>query len=449
MLLRECLDQTHQFATPEQWGVVQRSIPQDWIEQALAATGTATLRRRRLPLEQAVWLVLGIALLRDRSILGTAEALDLVLPTASDDATPARSISSSALSQARQRLGAQPLQWLFQHTAARWAHAQAGRQRWRGLSLYALDGVVWRTPDTADNRECFGGQRNHAEHQSPFPQVRMACLLDVRARLLVDASLDAYDTSEYTLAQQLWPQLPEDALVIVDKGFYSAGLLWPLWHRQRRHWLIPARAGLKGEVEQELGAGDVLLRMRVSPQARKKDAGLPPTWTVRAITRELDGKLRTVFTSLDDPQRWPADEVFALYHERWEIELAYGEMKTEMLRQSMTLRSQHSDGVKQELWATLLMYNLIRLEITRIAEEAQVEPQRISFITALRYIVDEWLWSALSRSPGAIPAKLKQMRADIRRFILPPRRSERRFPRAVRMIMTHYPVMKKMPLSVN
>lgn len=441
MLLRECLDQTHQFATPEQWGVVQRSIPQAWIDQALAATGTATLRRRRLPLEQAVWLVLGIALLRDRSILDTAEALDLALPGGSGD-TVRHSISSSALSQARQRLGAEPLQWLFQHTAARWAHGHASDQRWRGLSLYALDGVVWRTPDTPDNRECFGGQRNHAEHQSPFPQVRMACLLDVRARLLVDASLGAYETSEYTLAEQLWPQLPEDSLVIVDKGFYSAGLLWPLRQRQQRHWLIPARKGLKGEVEQEFAAGDLLLRMRVSPQARKKDASLPPTWTVRAITRELDGKSCTVLTSLDDPKRWPADEVFALYHERWEIELAYGEMKTEMLRQSMTLRSQHPQGVKQELWATLLMYNLIRLEMMRIAQEAKVEPLRISFITALRYIVDEWLWSAISQSPGAIPARLKQMRADIRRFILPPRRSERRFPRAVRMSKTRYPVMK-------
>lgn len=80
--------------------------------------------------------------------------------------------------------------------------------------------------------------------------------------------------------------------------------------------------------------------MKVSPQARKKDPGLPLTWEVRAITRELDGKPRTLFTSLMDPARYKAEEVFALYHERWEIELTYGEMKTDMLRQAMTLRSQ-------------------------------------------------------------------------------------------------------------
>jgi hypothetical protein len=150
-----------------------------------------------------------------------------------------------------------------------------------------------------------------------------------------------------------------------------------------------------------------------------------------------------VFTSLDDPQRWDASEVFALYHERWEIELAYGEIKTAMLRQAMTLRSQQPEGIAQELWATLLMYNLIRLEITRIAEEAKVAPCRISFTTALRYIIDEWLWTSTTRSPGSVPAKLRAMRQNIRRFILPPRRSERRCPRAVCMSKTRYPIKTK------
>lgn len=442
MLLNEYLSQTHQYASPEHWSVVRSCVPQQWVEQALQATGVATLRKRRLPMEQALWLVLGIALLRDRSILHVAEALDLALP--GDGA-----ISSSALSQARQRLGSEPLQWLFRHTAAQWAHQEAGRHRWRGLALYALDGVVWRTPDTEDNRAAFGGQSNHAQHRSPFPQVRMACLLEARARLLVDADMGCYSSSEYALAQQLWPQLPADSLVLVDKGFYSAALLWPLHQQPGRHWLIPARAGLRGEVVHTHGAGDVSLLMKVSPQARKKNPALPLTWQVRAITRTLpDGRETTVLTSLQDPQQWPADEVFALYHERWEIELAYAEIKTDMLRQAMTLRSQHPDGVRQELWATLLMYNLIRLEITRIAQQAQLHPCRISFITALRYIVDEWLWSATCPSPGTIPAKLQAMRQDIRRFVLPPRRSKRRRPRTVKMSKTQYPV-KKMPLRLN
>ncbi|WP_344869864.1 transposase domain-containing protein, partial [Comamonas faecalis] len=108
MLLQTYLSDTHNFATPEQWGVVQSSIPQQWIEQALQMSGVATLRKRRLPMEQALWLVLGVALLRDRSIVNVAEVLELALPGRRD-----QGISSSALTQARQRLGSQPLQWLF------------------------------------------------------------------------------------------------------------------------------------------------------------------------------------------------------------------------------------------------------------------------------------------------------------------------------------------------
>ena len=275
----------------------------------------------------------------------------------------------------------------------------------------------------------------------------MARLLDARARLLVDASLDAYDTSEYALAERLWPKLPPDSLVIVDKGFYSASLLWPLQHRQGRHWLIPARAGLRGEVVQNAWPGDVSLRTKVSPQARKKDPGLPLTWEVRAITRELDGKPRTLFTSLMDPARF-LPRRFALYHERWEIELAYGEMKTDMLGQAMTLRSQQPDGVKQELWATLLMYNLIRLEITRIADEAKVQPCRISFITALRYIVDEWLWEFRITHPWGHPCQACGHEKEHPPLqVLPPRRSHRRYPREVR---DQDPVSRqKMPLRLN
>jgi hypothetical protein len=113
MLLQEYLSDTHDFATPQQWGVVQRSVPQRWVEQALQMSGVATLRKRRLPMEQAIWLVLGVALLRDRSILNVAEVLDLALPGRGQEP-----ISSSALSQARQRLGSEPLEWLFRHTAA-------------------------------------------------------------------------------------------------------------------------------------------------------------------------------------------------------------------------------------------------------------------------------------------------------------------------------------------
>jgi hypothetical protein len=109
-----------------------------------------------------------------------------------------------------------------------------------------------------------------------------------------------------------------------------------------------------------------------------------------------------------------------------------------MLDREETIRSKSPERVRQEVWGILLAFNLIRLEMERIAEDAEVEPTRISFITSLHLICDEWLWSA-SASPGAIPRHLRNLREDLKRYILPPRRSKRSYPRAVKIKMSSYP----------
>lgn len=179
--------------------------------------------------------------------------------------------------------------------------------------------------------------------------------------------------------------------------------------------------------------------MRVSPSAQSKDAAPPKSWEVRAIRYCLPGfQPQWLLTSLLDHKKYPAKEIVKLYHERWEIEMGYDEIKTEMLDREETIRSRSPERVRQEVWGILLAFNLVRLEMERVAEEAKVEPTRISFTTALRYIVDEWIFSA-SAAPGAIPRQLKRLRADLKRFILPPRRTERRYPRAVKIKMSSSP----------
>jgi hypothetical protein len=145
-----------------------------------------------------------------------------------------------------------------------------------------------------------------------------------------------------------------------------------------------------------------------------------------------------LLTSLTDAERFPADELITLYHERWEIELSFDEVKTELLEREETIRSKSRSAVEQEMWGILLAYNLIRLEMERIADEADVEPTRISFVTALRMIRTEWEWSWSSHSPGAIPKHLQRLREDIARFVLPLRRPERSYPRAVKIKMSNY-----------
>jgi hypothetical protein len=150
-----------------------------------------------------------------------------------------------------------------------------------------------------------------------------------------------------------------------------------------------------------------------------------------------------LLTSLLEPERYPAAELRALYHERWEIELGFGEIKTDMLERLETIRSKSPTAVAQEMWGLLIAYNLVRVEMKRIATELGVVPTRISFVAALRYFVEQWHWATQTATPGAIPQRLSTMRDRLRRFLLPPRRSERVFPRAVKIKMSNYP--RKLP----
>ena len=127
----------------------------------------------------------------------------------------------------------------------------------------------------------------------------------------------------------------------------------------------------------------------------------------------------------------------ALYHERWELELGFGELKTDMLERLETLRSKTPSAVAQEMWGLLLAYNLVRLEIERVASELGVPPIRISFVAALREVVEQWHYATIV-SPGTIPGRLGTVTDRLRLYVLPPRRSHRVFPRAVKIKMSNY-----------
>jgi hypothetical protein len=406
---------------------MQASIDPDWIEEALHATGTATLRRRRLPAEQVIWLVLGMALYRKRPIDEIVAKLDLALPGRRGP-TPA----PSAVAQARSRLGDEPMRWLFERCGETWAHESARRFSWHGLALYGVDGTTARVPDSPENREYFGGQLGPCGH-SAYPIVRIVTLMTLRTHLLAAARFGPYAGGETVYARALWAQVPDESLVIVDRNFFDAKTLIPLSNRGvSRHWLIPAKANFRWKVLRRLGPGDDLVEMNVSTNAQAVDATLPKRWRMRAIHYERRGfRPRVLLTSLIDADRYPAAEIRTLYHERWEIELGYDEVKTKMLERQEAIRSRTPSGVGQELWGVALAYNLVRLEMVRIAEEAEVAPTRISFVMALRLIRDEWLWCAVAK-PGAIPRHLRELRAEVLRFVLPPRRPERCYPRVVK-----------------
>jgi Transposase DDE domain len=353
-------------------------------------------------------------------------------------ASDGSSVVSSAVSQARQRVGAEPLEWLFVRTAAQWGHASADKHRWRGLALYGVDGTTLRVPDSDENRDHFGGQRA-IRGDSGYPQIRLVVLMALRSHVLAAASFGPY-LGELHYASDLWPSVPNASLTIVDRGYLAATVLMPLEAGGNdRHWMTRTTARTKYRVVKQLGLGDALVELDVSSYARRQNDDLPRTWLARAIDYRREGYAEQhLLTSLTDAERYPASELIELYHERWELELGYDEIKTELLDRQETIRSKSPQGVAQEMCGILIAYNLVRLEMERIADEIDVPPTRISFVAALRHIRDEWHWSWITRSPGAIPRHLRDMREKIRRFLLPPRRPERSYPRSVKIKMSNY-----------
>lgn len=424
--------------TPEAFTALGAHLKPEWFVEALAAGAAGEeqveMRRRKLPLDRALWLIIGMGLFRDRSIQEVVEHLEISLPRPG----PKAGVAPSAIPQARERLGSSPVQHLFELTAEHWAHAHAKADPWRGLSLYGLDGSCLRVPDTAENEAEFGKPKS-GRASSGYPQVRVVGLMALRAHTLAGLSVGGIDKGEMTLVDPLWKKIPDQSLTIMDRGFLAWGPLYRLHAGgKERHWLIRAKSNLTWRKLKTLGPGDSLVEIRPSAQVRRKYPGMPETFEVRVISYRIKGyRPQKIITSMLDPVKYPASEMAALYHERWELELGYDEIKTHLLEREESLRSRKPAGVLQEVAGIGIAYNLVRVEMERVAQQLNLEPTRISFRHAL-VLIRNFCLAAWSTSPGAVPRRLGSLDADLRLLVLPERRSERRYPRHVKIKMSNY-----------
>ena len=433
------------YEEPESFGRLLGSIDADWIEEALEATGTATMRRRRLPAEQVVWLVLGMALFRNWSVSRVVSHLHLALP-----GETGRGVVPSTPVQARKRLGEEPMRWLFERCAKTWAHRSARQHSLCGLAVYGVDGTTLRVPDSEANRAHFGGQSGGDRGTSAYPQARLVTLMALRSHLLAAARFAPYSEGETTVAEELWQELPDDSLCIVDREFLAAHCLRAIEGQGlNRHWMTRAKSVTRWRTIKKLGKDDELVELEFGDSTRRANPEIPEHWVVRAIRYQRPGfKPTTLLTSLTDHRYFRAKELVALYHERWELELGFDEVKTDLLDRKESLRSKSPAGVAQELWSLGLLYNLIRLEMEQIAAEADVPPTRVSFRAAWHYIQNCWLICS-AMAPARIPRRLRELRDDLYQFILPARRSERAYPRAVKIKMSPYPKKRSGPSALK
>jgi hypothetical protein len=421
---------------PENIAKFRRHIDPLRVEEALEATGTATIRKRRLPADQVLWLVIGMALLRNEAIERVAAMLGIALPS-----TRKPLVSKSALAQARQRLGEDPVAHLFTVTAAEWGTRSALAHKWRGLGVYGTDGTTLRVPDSPENWKAFGGQCGNGQRNgSAYPLVRVLGVMAVRSHILTALRFADYATGETTLAQEFWRELPDNSLTLMDRNFLVAAELNRLTRSGNRHWVTRAKSTTRLRTIKRLGHNDRRVEIQLSDQTRRAYPDLPDHWIARAITYRRKGfRPSTLLTSLLDPKRYPADELVLLYHERWELEIGYDEIKTHLLAREEAIRSRTPAGVRQELWGIALAYNLVRVEMERAADEVGIQPTRISFVGALAQIRYALLaWSTPPLAPGRIPDGLLDLRRQLALLVLPPRRRERSNPRRVKIKMSAY-----------
>ena len=431
---------TELFAAPEDLSVFQKELPLEWIEQALQQTEKASIRKRKLPAELVVWLVVGLGLYRNRPITEVVSKLDLTLSDKLGE-----SVAPSAIPQARHRLTASPLAALFNITSEHWCKREDSSDRWQELQLFSVDGTTFRCADNDETEAHFGRLSNQHKNKSVYPVSRLCALMSLRSRMIRDVKFGPSSDGEITYAKQLINSVPANSLTLFDACYLSAQLMvnWQS-DKENKHWLTPVKCNTKYEVIERYSDNDWLVEMSVSSHAKKQDPSLPDTWLARLVSyeeKEQENHISGVLTSLTDIDKYSAEDILDVYFERWEIENGYGEIKQYQLDESILLRSQTVEGIYQEIWGILIAYNLIRVEISQIAKEAEVSPLRISFVMAMRYIQDELMWCAIA-APSTIPKKLKAMRGNVKQFILPKKR-KRPKKRTVRMNKTRYPIQRR------
>ncbi len=427
-------------ARSESFDVFRQHLEPAWIEAALKTTGTLSLRRRRLPAESAVWTVIGMALLRDRSIQEVVRHLGLVLPAEDQPAT----VTGSAILQARDRLGEEPLAAVFTQIADHWVDRSADQHRWRGLRVYGVDGSTLRIPDTPENEAAFG-RPSSGRGRSGYPQLRLVALMVLRSHELASLAFGRYADSEVTLAEPLWAKISDQSLTLVDRGFFS----YLVFHRIRsagseRHWLTRSKKNLKWNKVKRLGPNDDLVEIPINKSLRGKHPEMPPTMTARAIRYQRRGfRSQVLLTSLLDPIAHPAGEIAELYHERWELELGFDEVKTHTLEREEALRSRTPERVRQEIWGLVIGYNLVRLEMERAAEKLRLPPTRISFRHSLLLVRTFLLVTAWASNPANLPRRLEDLHNEVALLVLPERRRQRSYPRVVKVKMSNYPLNRR------
>jgi Insertion element 4 transposase N-terminal/Transposase DDE domain len=384
-------------------GVLTAAVPAGLIDAVLADTGRQSRRQRRPPARLVVYYVIALALYAQASygevLRCLLEGLRWLRLAGTDPALAGK----SAITRARARLGADPLRELFARVARPLAEPDTPGAWYRGRRLVSLDGTTIDLPDAPELERRFG-RPAAARGASGFPQLRLLTLTETGTHAIFAVAFDRYEAGEVRLAPELLQRLQPGMLCLADRAFVGfalwrtatasgADLLW----RVRRNQVLPCRRRLPDD--------SYLSRLYASPKQRRHDEG---GTTVRVIDYRLAGvpgaePLYRLVTTLLDPAAAPATELAALYHERWESEGAFAELKVSLPGERLMLRSRRADLVEQELYGLLLAHFALRRLIHDASRRAGCDPDTLSFLHTVR-VVRRHLPFHAAFSPAPAPA---------------------------------------------
>jgi hypothetical protein len=369
-------------------GVLTRVFPPDLVDEVIAGAGRTERRHRSLPARVMAYFSIGMALYSEGSYEDVLSQLTDGLSWVSgwqENYTPP---SKSAIFQARQRLGSAPLAALFARVARPLGGPDTPGVWLAGRRLVAIDGMCLDVADTAQNAAFFGRPGVNKGEQAAFPQARVVALAECGTHAIFAAEVGAYTQSEAVLTERLLSDLAPGMLLLGDRGFFS----YALWRKAIGTgadllWRVRTdRAGPKPSHVRDLPDGSWLAHLRRSTPAAAR--GEEPI-LVRVVDYTIDdGRENTpgyrLFTTVLDPAEASAADLAAAYTQRWEIELTFDELKTHQRGPRTVLRSKSPDLVLQEIWGHLCCHYAIRSLMTEAATHSGHDPDRVSFVTALR-----------------------------------------------------------------
>ena len=367
-------------------GVIAKFFPLEKVREVLIRTKRASVRERDLPAQVVVYYVIALALYMRSSYREVLRCLLEGVQWLLDPSAAVKVAGKSGISQARSRVGPEPLRELYRAIVVPIAERRTRGAWYRQWRLISLDGSTLDTADTVENEKAYG-RPGSSRGSSAFPKIRFVALLENGTHVLWAARMSKYATAEITLAEEVVPALRKGMLCLADR-FFPGYKLWQAAACSRADLLWRSRRNARLDVERRLRDGSYLSRMYASTADRlKQRRGI--------VVRVIDYRLKDVpgaepiyrlLTTILDPAQAPAKELAALYHERWEIETALDELKTHLRGAQIVLRSKTPELVEQEFWGLLMAHFAIRGLMHEAALKADEDPDRLSFLHSVHVV---------------------------------------------------------------